>query len=835
MTAPSRPPSLRKRYVSLTIFLGMFVISVVFMGYRNTVNIKNDVNNAYEDILKAQSYLQDVRNVLLTINKDINLFLLDPINEDLIHKIDINTTQSIKSLRAMMSFEHNFHPELVDQIAPAIEKFINLNKEVKNLIEFRLDINKQYPALDINANIMETQQDSVKSGLSILAEEIETGGLEPSSEEIYPLILKSYIIWIEAISQTRIYMANRLASFTTEILDQQGKSLTDIYLIFSNNINTLIELYETEDSFEGTEILASIKTTIEIWHEKFLEMREISESDQWRTDTMIMKTHVFPLVSQITMDLNQIESSLNLEKTKTNDAVKQSDDSFNLLILAIIGLFLLFIFAILTSMEWMIFNPIKQVTLALRSKAFDIDLPNLKTAKTLEVGKLIDAFMQMDEEVSLRQHALEHQAMHDHLTGLPNRFLLNQRIEYQLLSAERQKSSFVLFLMDLDFFKDINDTLGHAAGDDLLIEVSLRIQKLLRKSDTLARLGGDEFSILLPDTDKGKATELANKVIDSLSNPFDIKLEKVNVGISIGIVGYPDDGRNVETLLQYADMAMYTAKRKRIGFAYYEPSQNIYNQTRLNLIHDLPNALEKDLFEIYFQPKVKIKDGKICGAEALLRWQHEKHGFIPPDKIIEAAERSGVIHKLSLSIVKKAVSECSKWHLAGHKLDISVNLSVLDLSNKDLCTKVKDILDEFKLAYHHLTFEITESVMMENLALSLDLLNKLNNLGIGLSIDDFGTGFSSLAYLKRLPVNELKIDKSFIMDISQEESDTKIVSSIINLGHNLGLKIVAEGVETQQVMDRLKLLGCDQIQGYFISKPVNADDFHALLSGYISS
>ena len=622
-------------------------------------------------------------------------------------------------------------------------------------------MNKLYPALDINANQMELQQDSIKSSLKILISEIESGDLEPVSAEVYPLLLKAYGSWISAISQTRIYSINRLAAFEINLLKQQGKSLDDIYNHFMSSITRLKALYTHEDSFEGTSKLKEIEKLAVAWHELFGIMRQISESNQWRTDTLLMKERIFPLVQAISHSLDKMAETVKNEKRYTDHALSQSDATFNLLIFAIITLFLLFIVAILFSMDWMIFTPIQRVTQALKSKAFDLDLPHIESANTDELSQLIEAFKEMDEEVTQRQKALEYQATHDHLTGLANRFQLNQLIDYQIRSAERDQTHFSIFLMDLDFFKDINDTLGHAVGDQLLVEVSKRIQSLIRKSDTVARLGGDEFAVILPNTAQDQATELAQSIIDYTGQPFELNTEALHISISIGIVDYPSDGENTEVLLQQADMAMYSAKRKRSGYSLYNPNENIYNKERFVIANELSQALENKSFEVFFQPKVTALDHDICGAEALLRWNHPQFGFIAPDKVIEVAERQGIIQKLSLYIIDRALSECNVWHQTGMKINIAVNLSVSDLSNTELSSNVEQLLQKYHLAPKYLTFEITESVMMENLAFCLDQLNQLHKLGVQLSIDDFGTGFSSLSYLKRLPVNELKIDKSF--------------------------------------------------------------------------
>ena len=828
MDIKTTPPSLRKRYLSLTIFMGVLVISLIAFSYFKMQSIKQSVNNGYQGVLAEQSQLAKTRNILLTINTDINLFLLDPLNEDLLTKIDDNTDQSVAGLRMLVSSKHEYHLDIRDPVLNLIQKFKQLNNEVKRLIEYRMDINKQYPAMDISANEMEHLQDQINSGIEILKMEIESG-LNLNNPTVYTELLKLHTLWIKNISQSRIYMANRLATFSTEILEEQSQSLKDLNQLFDQNLRNLQKLYQSEESFEAEDILKNIQLMRKNWFDKFLLMREISEKGEWRTDTLLVKTRVLPVVNRISAEIDQIDAMLHSEKQNIDKKLQQNEEYFTYLIYGISFLFLIVISAMLISLEWMVFTPIRKVSKALKSKVYDISPSQIEAAKTKEIALLIEAYNEMDEEVSKRQKALEHQAMHDHLTGLPNRFLLNQRLEYQLLSDEREHNHFSLFLMDLNDFKEINDTLGHASGDNLLIEVAKRIQSLIRKSDTLARLGGDEFAVILPKTNDQSAKKIAEKIIDEISQPFEIQNEKINIGISIGITTYPEDGNNPEYLLQFADMAMYTAKRKRIGLAFYDQQENIYSKDRLLLVNDLTKALDQDELEIYFQPKVDLTTGTIFGSEALLRWNHPEIGFISPEIIIEAAEKIGIIQKLSLHILEKAVIQCRKWHDLGFPISVSVNLSVKDLANSELTSKIQNILDEQQLNYECLTLEITESIMMENLTLSLNQLNKLSSLGVRISIDDFGTGFSSLAYIKRLPVNELKIDKSFVMNIDKDNDDLEIVRSTIQLGHNLGLQVVTEGVENQNSLKIIRELEGDFAQGYYLSRPVNPKAFIGFL------
>jgi diguanylate cyclase (GGDEF)-like protein len=543
-----------------------------------------------------------------------------------------------------------------------------------------------------------------------------------------------------------------------------------------------------------------------------------------------MKTVIIPQADSISDFIQSIEKQLISQEETVAMQVRNSADTLSMLLFTVIVLFMFFIVAVIYSLDRMVFKPISSVTQALKYRAFNLNSPQLVSGKTREISYLIEAFKEMDEEVSQRQNDLQHQALHDHLTGLPNRFMLNQRIEYQLLTAERENKTFTIFFMDIDNFKDVNDSLGHAVGDILLIKAGERISNKIRKADTVARLGGDEYAILLPDTNASEAQKLAKTICESFSEPFNIDGRELNIGVSIGIVCYPDDGEDAQTLLQHADIAMYMAKRNRTGFASYDPNEDFYSKNRLSLVNDLHTAINEDELKLYYHPLINVDGENITGAEALLRWYHPRHGYIQPDKIIELAEYAGVINKLSLWVMDQAIKQCKFCHDLGHYLTVSVNLSVYDLANKSLCQQVKQLLDQHQLASNYLTLEITETGMMNNPARSIQVLDTLNKMGVKLAIDDFGTGFSSLSYLKQLPVVELKIDKSFVLDMERDDSDEVIVQSTINLGHNLGLTVVAEGIEHRGLFDMVKRYGCDKVQGYMFGKPCDAEQFISMLN-----
>jgi diguanylate cyclase len=419
---------------------------------------------------------------------------------------------------------------------------------------------------------------------------------------------------------------------------------------------------------------------------------------------------------------------------------------------------------------------------------------------------------------------LKYLAQYDPLTDLPNRNLFYERMEQALVSSRHESKPLALILMDLDHFKEINDTIGHHAGDLLLQQIGLRLQGALRKTDTVARLGGDEFGVLLPGVDEEGATLAARQLLKALEPPFVIGELSMDARTSIGIAFFPTHGEDRDTLMRRADIAMYLAKQSANGYAVYSPEHDSYSPERLALIAELHRTIDNNQLFLSYQPKINLGTARIVGVEALARWQHPKIGLILPDQFIPMAERTGFIKSLTLWGLKAALSQCRYWLQHGVGVPVSVNLSARVLHDGGFPDRMEELLESHGIAPEQLELEITESVIMTDPAHALDILTRISRMGVGLSIDDFGTGYSSLSYLKKLPVNAVKIDKSFIIHMTKDQNDGQIVRSTIELAHNLGLKVIAEGVETREVWDRLVALGCDEAQGYYLSRPLAAPE-----------
>jgi diguanylate cyclase (GGDEF)-like protein len=427
------------------------------------------------------------------------------------------------------------------------------------------------------------------------------------------------------------------------------------------------------------------------------------------------------------------------------------------------------------------------------------------------------------------QRRLIRQALHDPLTGLPNRELFADRVGQAIRTADREMRPAALLLLDLDRFKDVNDTLGHHHGDQLLVEVGQRLFGALREADTVARLGGDEFAALLPGATAEGAGAVADKLRAALQQPLSIDGVALDLDASIGIAVYPEHGNDAAELLQHADVAMYVAKQAHLRFLVYDPAVDQHSPRRLALLGGLRRALELDELVLHYQPKADLRSGEIRSVEALVRWQHPDHGLLGPGEFIPLAERTGLIHPLTHWVLDAALDQAAQWQRAGLPLSVAVNISTRCLLDPAFPDQVTGQLATWQIPPDRLVLEITESAVMADPTRALEVLGRLHSLGVGLAVDDFGTGYSSMAYLKELPVDELKIDRSFVSQMATSPSDAVIVRSTIDLGHNLGLHVVAEGVETQHAWQELTALGCDMAQGYYLGRPMPAADLEQQL------
>ncbi len=448
-----------------------------------------------------------------------------------------------------------------------------------------------------------------------------------------------------------------------------------------------------------------------------------------------------------------------------------------------------------------------------------------------EIGVLAQGLDHMRAGIAEREQRILKLAYEDSLTQLPNRSRFGEQLQRQIQSAGEQQRNLAVFVMDLDRFKYVNDNLGHSVGDHVLMEVAARLRGLLRDDDCVARLGGDEFAILMPSASDARVTQLAEAIMSALEQPFHFHGQPLDVGASIGIALFPAHGGDAQTLVRNADIAMYVAKRTRSGYTIFDPHYDSSQQQHLSLLGELRRAVECNELRLYYQPKVTLNSAGIHAAEALIRWVHPVRGMVPPGLFIPFAEHTGYIKVLTHWVLTEAVRQCGTWLRQNIHVAISVNLSARDLAARDLPEFIAALLAEHQVPPQMICLEITESGFMEDPAHAQRVLDRLSAIGLRLAIDDYGTGYSSLSYIMKLPVNELKIDRAFVSNMAEDADMMTIVRSTIELGHNLGLKVVAEGVEDSKGYALLRSLGCDFAQGYYISPPMAAEALPGWLNG----
>jgi diguanylate cyclase (GGDEF)-like protein len=439
---------------------------------------------------------------------------------------------------------------------------------------------------------------------------------------------------------------------------------------------------------------------------------------------------------------------------------------------------------------------------------------------------LMDQTEELRSRASQMEKRVAYAATHDQVTELPNRALFYDRLDRAISAANAEQGRLAVLLLQVENHKEIRDTLGLNSADAILKQVATRLESVIRTQDSAARLDGPTFAVLLSNAaDLNEPESVARRLQKAMEPPFMVDRLKLSAHTSVGVVMFPDHGEDADSLVQRAGVAVYEAATAHNGYALYSPALDEHSPRRLTLMGELRQAMERDQIELHYQPKVDVVGGRVIGAEALVRWRHPRHGFIQPDEFIGLAERTRMIKPLTQWVMKRAFEDCAAWRAQGLVLKISVNLSAQDLHDPELPDLIAGVVAATGIQPEWVVFEITESGIMQDPDRVMNVVERVHGLGFSLSVDDFGTGYSSLAYLKRLPVSELKIDKSFVIDMFSSENDLVIVRTTVDLAHNLGLKITAEGVESPEILERLRDMGYDLAQGYHISRPLSAKDF----------
>jgi len=829
-------PSIRRQYLYIAITLSIAVIGfTAYVGFwvDKTATAKS---HHIESRITVTETDHQLRNAITATDNALDLFLLSP-NQEARKQFNDSLNNARKLVSNLTNVKWDTRKNSIMQISAGLLNVIDrIQSAGERIMHIRESANLMYPAMRLaNGDMLEANRAIMTETFLILEtfEKRKLGKLNRTEMQVREAVLELRNSWQSVINAYRLFLVNRTGSLSEKALQTQIDDVDVFYKLVQTNMDTLVKLNSRHTlPLEVSSAIENIQDLAPRWYNGFQEVLEINRSGNWRGDIPLVKDVINPLFADLYARLDLVD--FELKKASDADLVEQTLLSKNI-IKALWGMALFVIAVSLLSLVFLeanIIRPIAKVAKGLKSEARGDGIVDLADVKTLEIKDLNDAFRYLLEQIHSRQLALEHIAMHDALTSLPNRALLMDRLNQSISNAQQRKRPLALLMLDLDHFKEINDTLGHQTGDALLQQVGERLRNVLRDSDTVARLGGDEFAVLLPNVNDTNALRIATAIHEKLEKVYEVYEHSLYVGVSIGVAVFPQHGETAESLLQHADVAMYMAKRANNGITLYDTNRDEHSVSQLSVLSDLRAAVENEEFVLLYQPEFSMKGSNIVGAEALIRWKHPKQGIIMPDDFINAAEQTGLIKRISNWVLDTAIRDCQRLHQKGHKICISVNLSVWDIQDANIALTITQKLEKWGLAPKYLILEITERVMMAEPERALQVLTELDNMGVQVVIDDFGTGFSSLVYLKQLPVSMLKVDKSFVIDMMNDESDAAIVHSIIEMAHNLGLQVVAEGVENDQTWSWLRKWECDFAQGFYISSPLALADFEYYLDTF---
>lgn len=825
--------SVRKQFLLFALFMAIVVVSFTWYSGIWVARTGTTSVSQIEKRINVAELTHHIRRASINADNALNLFLLAP------------DDKSQKQFYDEMKQAHVLLDELIQtdwarrnatlSMLQGLSTVLNkIDTAAMQIMKVRQDANLMYPAmLLVNGEMLEHSRDFVTQLDTAIVIYSKQKSLKPYQNNVNRVLIDVRDKWLRMINLFRLFITNRIGEFYDDATQTQISDVQAFYDKVEQQLKQL-DIYNQRYTLdlEVSQAIENMLSLSEQWHKNFKQVLLIYTQGRWRGDIPLVNDQINPLFSQVFDKLDQLENEL--KKASDLDVVNQTQVSRSIInSLWGMALFVLVVGALSYLMlELNIIRPIAKVARSLKAEAKGLEVIELPDEQAIEIRDLTDAFRDLRQQVHARQMALEHVAMHDALTSLPNRSLLMDRLNQSIKNAQRRKRSLALLMLDLDRFKEINDTLGHQTGDALLQQVGARLRNVLRDSDTVARLGGDEFAVLLPNVSDTNALRIAATIHERLEKVYEVYEHSLYVGVSIGLAVFPHHGETSESLLQHADVAMYTAKRGNRGIMLYDVERDEHSVSHLSVLSDLRSAAENGEFILQYQPKLSMRDSVIDGAEALLRWKHPKHGLIMPDDFINVAEQTGLIKRLSNWVLDTAIRDCQYLHQKGHKINISLNLSVWDIQDPNIGLNITHKLEKWGLPAQYLTLEITERVMMAEPERARQALSDLDNMGVQVVIDDFGTGFSSLVYLKQLPVSMLKVDKSFVIDMMKDESDAAIVHSIIELAHNLGLQTVAEGVENDQTWSWLRTWDCDYAQGYYISHPLALAEFEHYLASY---
>lgn len=711
--------------------------------------------------------------------------------------------------------------QLVDEIGLTIVQLAPLTIE---LMAIRRDRERLFPAMFTIVNQMYPANTGFDDAVRLAVDELREMPDTTDNREVRDLFQAAELEWTKMISSFRVFIAFRTGTFGTPEVGMPIYS-HDVELQHEALLAVLARIRRLSEQRDiGLQPEASMESMIDAaldWFRGYEEVRLIQSSDHWRQDIPILHHQIRPLYLQLQAGLDRIDKAVDTSyqaEVLTNESVSRETNYVLWLLGALVIVFVLLGYV---SLRRSLLLPVRLMTRSMLSEV-EYERPlKLPRIRTREMYELVTAYQKMRQAVKSREAELEFQANHDALTMLPNRTSYRNRLQRLIKEQQQTETPIALVIIDLDRFKEINDTLGHPTGDQVLRLLAERLSETFARADNLFRLGGDEFGLLLERHNRVRSIEFANDVHKLLGQVIHLGEHSLRLSASIGIAIYPEHGVDADSLIAHADVAMYQAKAQQTMTAVYERSLDPNSEQRLHEINALREALDRDGLDLHYQPQIHMRTGEIHGFEALLRCPFSSLSTL---EVVHLAETTGLIHPLTEWVISTALSNCREWCETDGDIAVAVNLSGVCFRNQDLEEQLYRQLQAWSLSPEHLKLEITESTMMHDPAGAAEILSGIAHTGVGVAVDDFGTGFSSLSYLKNLPVNELKIDRSFVKQMHESAQDKAIVQSVIELAHNLGMQVVAEGVETAKSWELLNRMGCDYAQGYYIARPLPGDE-----------
>jgi len=811
--------SLRSRYLFVAALVCIMLISGAIVANWYARDVSSNNSEALQLRNDVTESIGAIRSKIWMAHNRLNASLIFPDAENE-YDIIANLGGAEEELATLAANPAMDTAGLSDQVQALRENLSLLTDKVQYLMTQRQDLNWTYPLLPfINEKLLEPH-DRFESAAARALQEIAEDDGRPYASRLYGEFDQVRDLWRSKILNFRAVII-RFAWLNSVDVTPQERNITDLDEEIGERLATLQKQEARgELGMESEAALKQMQEASERWQENWAAVRELRSSSTWRADIHYVGTEINRYQQQVFNTLASIEADITTWSAKNVAIVQQAAAQISHVLWGLAGVALAFVILVYLMIDRSVLQPIAAIAESL-SRHGEESIAGLDNRSSREIHQLITAFNAMRNQVHQRQMALEHQTLHDALTGLPNRVLMQDRLEQAIHLMKRNNGAMALLLLDLDRFKEVNDSLGHQVGDELLQQVGHRLESLLRHSDTVARLGGDEFAIVAPNTDNRQAAQFAEKIAQAIKAVFPVGKQNIYVGVSVGVAVYPHHGTDAGTLTRHADIAMYSAKRNNLDYSLYKMTRDKRRVDKLALVGDLHEELENtENLQLHYQPQIDLFSHGVVAVEALLRWPHPQQGPVLPEHIIKMAEHTGLIAALTEWVIETTLSETSHLRQAGKRLGMAVNLSAWNLQDPELPTTIARILEKYAVPAEQLTLEITENAMMSDPVLARKILVRLSEMGAKLAVDDFGTGLSSLGYLKMLPVSTLKIDKSFVMNMGRDENDTIIVHSVIELAHNLGLSVIAEGVENQQTLSQLQQRKCDMAQGFHISPPL---------------